>query len=46
MSYLATSQMSIFWLVPVADETGLNLTLSETPKTGSSRDEAQIICVI
>ena len=29
--------MSIFLLVSVAEETGLNLTLSETPKTGFLR---------
>ena len=31
---LATSIISIFWLVSVAEETGLSLTLSETLKTG------------
>ena len=34
MSQLASSEFSIFWLVTVAEETSLNLTLSETPKTG------------
>ena len=34
ISKLATSKMSIFQLVFVAEETGLNLTLLETPKTG------------
>ena len=34
ISKLATSIMSLFQLVSVAEETGLNLTLSETPKTG------------
>ena len=34
ISKLATSEMSIFWLVSVAEETGLSLALSETPKTG------------
>ena len=34
MSKLATSEISIFQLVPVAEQAGLNLTLSETPKTG------------
>ena len=29
----ATSEISIFWLVFVAEETGLSLALSETPKT-------------
>ena len=31
---LATGEFSIFYLVSVAEETGLKLTLSETPKTG------------
>ena len=31
---LATGKISNFWLVPVAEETGLKLALSETPKTG------------
>ena len=31
---LPTSEISIFQLVSVADETGLSLALSETPKTG------------
>ena len=31
---LATSEISIFQQVSVADETGLSLALSETPKTG------------
>ena len=30
----ATSEISIFWLVSVAEETGLKLALSDTPKTG------------
>ena len=34
ISKLATSEISIFQLVPVAEQAGLNLTLSETPKTG------------
>ena len=34
ISKLATSEMSIFYLVSVAVETGLSLTLSETPTTG------------
>ena len=33
LSKLATIEISIFLLVFVAEETGLNLTLSETPKT-------------
>ena len=34
ISRLATSKISIFKLVSVAEETGLSLTLLETPKTG------------
>ena len=34
ISKLVSSEISIFWLVSVSEETGLNLTLSETPKTG------------
>ena len=34
ISKLAPSKISIFYLVSVAEQTGLNLTLSETPKTG------------
>ena len=34
ISILATSEISIFWLVSEAEQAGLNLTLSETPKTG------------
>ena len=30
----ATSEISTFYLVSVTEENGLNLTLSETPKTG------------
>ena len=30
----ATSKISIFYLVSVAEETGLSFVLSETPKTG------------
>ena len=32
--YLESGKISFFWLVSVAEETGLNLALSETPKTG------------
>ena len=43
ISKLATSEISIFYLVPVAEQAGLNLTLSETPKTNRfSRVAAQI----
>ena len=31
---LLQAKCHFFWLVPVAQETGLKLTLSETPKTG------------
>ena len=31
---LAAGEISIFWLVSVAEETSLKLTLLETPKTG------------
>ena len=34
ISKLDSSEISLFWLVSVAGETGLSLTLSETPKTG------------
>ena len=34
ISKLDTSEISIFLLVSVAEQAGLNLTLSETPKTG------------
>ena len=34
VSRIATSKFSIFKLVSVAEETGLSLALSETPKTG------------
>ena len=31
---LATGEISIFYIVSVAEESGLNLALTETPKTG------------
>ena len=34
LSELATSEILIFQLVSVAEETGLSLALMETPKTG------------
>ena len=34
ISRLATSKISIFYLGSVAEETGLNLAMSETLKTG------------
>ena len=42
ISKLALSELSIFWLVSVAEETGLKLALSDTPKTGFCHDEAQL----
>ena len=42
ISKLATSEISIFQLVPEAEETGLSLALSQTPEDRFSRDEAQI----
>ena len=30
----ATGEIPIFWIVSVAEETDLNLALTETPKTG------------
>ena len=35
ISKLATNEVSLFWLVSIAEQAGLNLTLSDTPKTGS-----------
>ena len=34
ISKLTTSEISFFYLVSVAEQAGLNLTLSETPRTG------------
>ena len=34
ISKLATIEISVFWLVSVAEETGFSLALSETRKTG------------
>ena len=34
ISGLATSTISFFYLVSVAEQAGLNLTLSKTPETG------------
>ena len=34
LTKLSTGEISVFKLVSVAEETGLKLTLSETPKTG------------
>ena len=48
ISRLATSEISIFWLVSVAEETGLNLAFSETPKTGfvARRGRLMIVRII
>ena len=43
ISKLATGKILIFWLVSVAEETGLSLALSETPKTGFVASGAHII---
>ena len=42
ISMLTTSKFSIFQLVTVSVQTDFSLTLSETPKTGFSHDEAQV----
>ena len=42
ISKLATSEMPIFYLVPVAEETGLSLVFFRNPKDRFSRDEAHI----
>ena len=34
LSYFAMGNFSILWLVGLAEQAGMNLTLSETPKTG------------
>ena len=34
ISRLDTSEISIFWLVSVAEQSGLSLAMLETPKTG------------
>ena len=46
ISKLATCKISIFWLVCVAEETGLSLILSETPKTGFCRNLAHILVLV
>ena len=43
ISKLATSEISIFKLVSVAEQAGLSLTWSETPKTNFSRVEANTV---
>ena len=42
ISKLATDEFSIFYLVSVAEETGLGLALSDTPKDRFCRDAAHI----
>ena len=42
ISKLATSKFSIFYLVSVAEQVGLNLALWDTPKTGFLA--ARLIC--
>ena len=42
---LATGEISIFYLVNVAEETGLKLTLSEIPKTGFVVSRPVLLCV-
>ena len=45
ISRLDTSEISIFWLVSVAEQAGLNLTLSVTPKTGFLTARPKYKCV-
>ena len=40
---LATSEISMFYLVSVAEQTGLSLTSLETPKDRFCRNEAQMM---
>ena len=42
---LATREISVFYLVSVAEETGLSLALSETPLDSLCHDEAHMIHV-
>ena len=46
ISKLTTSEISIFQLVSVAEETGLSLALSQTPKDRFSRDEAHSMSIL
>ena len=46
ISKLATSEFSVFWLVSVAEETGLTLALSETPKTDFLASWPKLFCVL
>ena len=43
ISKLASSEISIFYLVSVAEETGLSLAFSENPEDRFSCDEARIV---
>ena len=43
ISKLATSEILIFYLVPVAKQAGLNLTLSETPRDMFSHAAAHML---
>ena len=45
ISKLATSEISIFQLVSVAEETGLSLTFPETPKTGFVASRLNLILI-
>ena len=45
-SKFATSEISVFLLVSVAEETGLSLAMSETPKDKFYHNEAHIIDLI
>ena len=42
ISKLATSEISFFQLVSVAEESGLSLAFSENPEDRFCRDEAQL----
>ena len=44
ISRLATSEISLFYLVSVTEETGLSLALSETPKTMTGFVATRPIC--
>ena len=43
ISKIATDEISVFYLVSLAVETGLSLTLLEDPEDRFSRDEAHLI---
>ena len=45
ISKLTASEISIFWLISLAEETGLSLALSETPKTGFVASRSSLIKV-